>query len=156
MNNYTPRKIEFKQIIRLPTWSVKVYTIAELGSNLEDIICEKAIQYLKGWMENEELYDLHHEKIAFLFIHSTEVGVISVVNWWYGLENLNTQIYLTKNAEKVDNDIFVRIPGNGSDPSDWEMEIIMHERKSWVKNVLKPKKSANYKTYLEDTYNGFF
>lgn len=63
---------------------------------------------------------------------------------------LNTHIFIT-NYDAISE--FKKISGDGLAPCIWELEIINHERISWITNILKQHISPNYKYYLNDVIN---
>ena len=48
---------------------------------------------------------------------------------------------------------FKKISGNGLAPCIWELEIIYHERTSWINNILKEEQNPKINNYLEDVIN---
>jgi len=66
---------------------------------------------------------------------------------------LQTHIYLSKydNLKR-----FTKISGDGLFACIWELEVINHERNSWITNVLKKSESPDYQSYVSDTLTSQF
>ena len=63
---------------------------------------------------------------------------------------LNTHIFKTdyNNLNRFD-----KISGDGLAPCIWELEIINHERLSWINQVLKKPKNTDFQEYLDATFS---
>lgn len=151
MEKYKPRTIRFNEIVNVQEWKVKVYTISMAGELKHPAIYKNAIDKLPEWLEMNNSFDSRNEKIAFLILHSGAEGIFSLINWWVGKNMLNTHTFITYPQAPEQ---FKKISGDGLVACVWEMEIINHERVSWMKNVLKQAPNPNYKSYLADNYNG--
>lgn len=148
---YRSREIKFRKLVKIEDWSVKLYTISkntELESHLD---LDPVIAQLPEWLALKNSFDATHEHIAFLIIHSGTEGVFSILNWWVGKNMLNTHIFFSdpNHPEK-----FQLISGDGLAPCIWELEVINHERNSWIANVLKKPDIPDYEQYLNDDFNG--
>ena len=99
-------------------------------------------------MENS--FNANHDSIAFLILHEGTEGIFSLINWWVGQNRLNTNIYITEHHQL---DTFKKISGDGLAPCIWELEIINHERLTWINEVLKLTPQPNFKRYLDTTIN---
>ncbi len=66
---------------------------------------------------------------------------------------LNTNIFLTRPEKPND---FTKISGDGIVPCIWELEIINHERISWINNILKNETNPKFKNYLKDVINTIY
>ena len=148
MENYKTRKIKFKEIVEIDTWQVKVYTISKSGAFNHPLFYKSVISQLPSWFQQENSFDATNDKMAFLILHAGTEGIFSLINWWVGKNMLNTHIFMT-NPEKPNE--FEKISGDGLAPCIWELEIINHERISWIKNVLKQIPNPHFKEYLNDT-----
>lgn len=145
--SYTPRKIEFKELLEVNDWKVKVYTISKDGDFDHPAIYENVLKELPAWLKLNTSFGSNEDNVAFLILHSAAEGVISLINWWVGKNMLNTQIFLTPTGHT---DTFDKISGDGLGPCPWELEIMHHEGRSWLKHVLKPGSNRNIEHYLED------
>lgn len=148
MDAYKARTIEFKELITIDDWHVKVYTITKHVPFNYPVFYNNVRVQLKSWLKQDNHFDSSNDKIAFLILHAGNEGIFSIINWWVGKNMLNTNIYITA-PEKPDD--FKKISGNGLAPCIWELEVINHERLSWITNVLKQNTHPDYSNYLADT-----
>jgi len=151
MNKYKTREIKFNKIVDIDEWRVKLYTISKDEHSKSNVTYQNALNKLPEWLNKRNSFDASNDKIAFLIIHSGTEGVFSIINWWVGKNMLNTHIFISKHNEP---DKFELISGDGLSPCIWELEVINHERNSWIKNVLKKSDFPDYEEYLKDNYNG--
>lgn len=152
MEAYTARKIEFKEVFEIYDWSIKIYTISKNGDFDHPKFYDLVKTKLPKWLSMENSFVTSNEKVGFLILHSGNEGIFSLINWWVGNNMLNTHIFLTDSKNQID---FTKISGDGLASCIWELEVIYHERTSWLRNVLKQAQNPSYQAYLEDVYNGF-
>ncbi len=149
MQTYRPRAIRFKEVLQLSDWNIKIYTISKTGAFDHGNFYSNALAKLPTWLELKNSFDDAHDRLAFLILHAGTEGIFSLINWWVGGNMLNTHIFLTEYKAL---NTFTRISGDGLAPCIWELEIINHERISWINNVMKQNPS-NYGTYMQDVTN---
>ena len=145
---YIPRKIEFYQSLKIDDWTVKVYTIT-MNSNFESKqILESAIKELPLWITNAQKSILKTHKNAFLIAHEGREGVWLLMNWWTDSEMLETKVYFGdyNNPSKITETIYKP----KSLVCVWELAVITHERKAWLKHVLLNSNSPKYNEYAKD------
>lgn len=146
---YKTRFIQFKEVIQIEGWDVKVYVITKDGSFKEESLYGNAKSHLPNWFRSSNGFNNAHEHKAFLILHVGTEGVFTLVNWWVGENMLTTHIYLTAPDSPSQ---FKLISGKGLAPCVWELEVINHERIAWTNHVLKAKE-PNYSAYLADVTN---
>lgn len=151
MASYQPRKIKFAEIVQVNDWQVKIYTIARQGDFESPEFYRQAIAQLPTWLTMRNSFDPSHEHLAFLILHAGNEGLFSIINWWVGKNMLNTHIFITDPAVPHQ---FKRISGDGLAPCIWELEVIQHERKAWMKYILQSPHSPDYESYLAARYSG--
>ena len=147
---YQTRKIQFRELIEINGWKIKIYTISKNGDFNHKIFYQNVLKELPEWLMIDNGFDASNDKVAFLILHSGTEGIFSLINWWVGKNMLNTNIFIT-DPEKPNE--FEKLSGNGLAPCIWELEIINHERISWLNNILKKEPNSNFKRYLEDVIN---
>ena len=149
---YKPRTISFNRVLDIDEWKVKVYTISK-GSQIIDeshlIILSK---HLVDWLKMKNSFNAEHDYHAFVIVHFGTEGIFTLVNWWVDKYMLNTHIFF---SEHDDRGTFRLISGDGLAPCIWEMEVIIHERESWTKQVLKSKQ-PDFRAYLRDKIEGSY
>ena len=148
MEKYKARRIQFRETVNLNEWQIKIYIIVKIGEFSHPEFYKNVLEQLPNWLTLENKFDSSNDKIGFLILHAGTEGIFSLINWWVGKNMLNTNIFITKPDRPNE---FVKISGNGLAPCIWELDIIDHERTSWINNVLKQNSSPNYDKYLSDT-----
>jgi len=147
MTQYEPRYINHKATVTAGDWRVKVYTVSKTIEFEQPQFYSQVMDKLTHWLELENSFDSSHEHMAFLILHDATEGIFSIVNWWVGKNMLNTHVFLTPHHSPTE---FNQISGDGLLACVWELEVIDHERRSWIDNVLKQGDSPDYWTYMSD------
>ena len=148
---YEPRLVSFERIEEVNELKVKVYTISKGEEFRSTVTLENAISNLEEWLKISKKLGLTTHGIANLIVHEGRDGVWSLVNWWVGGEMLQNLTFFSPRSSP---DEFEVCPEDGSMACVWEMSVVCHERKAWMKHVLKNAKSPNFKGYLDDVING--
>jgi hypothetical protein len=145
---YRSRKIEFRKLLTVNGWNVKVYSIT-LNSNFQSLkILEKIEHELPMFLTAAYESTLPTYKIAFLIAHEAREGVWILINWWTGGEMIETKVYF---VNYNDPHLIKESPySSNSLLCVWELEIFAHERKSWINSILKNSSTPDYKQYLND------
>jgi len=148
MESYKSRYINFRELLKLKDWRVKVYTISKTKEFDHPIFYGELLQQLPHWLLMENSFNASHDNCAFLIIHAGTEGIFSIINWWVGNNMLNTHVFISNHEQPH---AFKKISGDGLAPCIWELEVINHERLSWLEHVLKQASSPDYETYIRDT-----
>lgn len=145
---YQQRKIVFEQLIEVNDWSIKVYSITHQHRFSAMPVLHKALEEIPHWLPLSSPLPLYH--LSFLIVHEAREGIWILFNWWTGGEMLETQVYFSKNTTNIKFTPSIYTPK--SLVCVWELEVIFHERKAWIKHVLSDPKNYNFKNYLTDNY----
>jgi len=145
---YRPRKIEFRKLLTVNDWNVKVYSIT-LNSNFQSLSILKRIENeLPIFLTAADESTLPTYKVAFLIAHEAREGVWVLINWWAGGEMIETKVYFVKYSEPH---LIKESPYNSNSLlCVWELEVFAHERKSWINSILKNAHNPDFKCYLDD------
>lgn len=146
-NLYEKRIIEFKEVIKVYDWKVKIYTITKNDVFQSEIVLESIINQLPQLLRAAA----NHHEIAFLIVHEGGDGIWSLVNWWTGKEMLRTDTYYSSFEQP---DKLVQRPKPGSMACVWELPVINHERNAWVEHILKKAEKPDFDNYLSDGLTG--
>jgi len=150
---YKKRHIEFKEILNVNGWKIKIYTISKNTDFNYNSFYENVKIQLTDWLKIKNGFNTEHENIGFLILHAGTEGIFSLINWWVGKNMLNTLIFKSDYDNLFE---FEKISGNGLAPCIWELEIINHERIAWTNHTLKEALKPNYSAYLKSTFSGAF
>lgn len=150
MSEYKPRQIEFRDYLNIEDWQLKVYTIVKDGSFDYPEFYNNVKNQLPHWLSLDNNFNSNHDSIGFLILHAGTEGIFSLINWWVGENMLNTHIF---KSDYNNLSHFKKISGKGLAPCIWELEVINHERLSWINEVLKKPKNPDFQAYLNSTIN---
>ena len=150
MRPYKARKIEFKETIEIEGWFIKIYSIIESGDFNYPKFYDKVKAQLPLWLSMQNSFDSTNHKFGFLILHLGKEGIFSLINWWVDENMMNTHIFLTDPAKP---EVFTKISGDGLAPCVWELEVLYHEKCSWVSNVLQSESGPDFQSYLNNVYN---
>lgn len=150
MEEYKTRKISFLELQWVNDWAVKIYGISKHGSFNQPEFLKVAKKKISQWLKQENGFDSSHDQVAFIIFHAGTEGIFSIVNWWVGSNMLNTNIYISDYDNPSE---FRKISGEGLAPCTWELEVINHERVSWINNILKKASNPDFEKYLSDVIN---
>ena len=143
---YKSRPIRFLELWEHEGWRVKVYGISASAerpsSQIVDAIKVKATETLPVPATDEDLYG-----VAFLYAHQgRDGGGFASVNWW-GNENELFHLQYEAPGSAVSELRSVTETG-GSTACVWDLAVIEHERKAWVKHVLANDAGPDLDAYL--------
>lgn len=150
---YKARNIQFRDFLKIGDWRIKSYTISEKDKFDSAIVYSNAIDQLPEWLEQLNSFDSRHDHTSFLIIHEAKGGVFSLINTWVGGNMLQTHIFITRYHEE---NVFTKISGDGLFACVWELAIIDHERKAWLKHILQQDDKQDFDSYLKDVINTRF
>ena len=147
---YQPRQIDFKEIVIIKDWTIKVYTITKDNSLIKLEIWDAINTELPNWLNLKNSFNSNTDQIGFLIIHFGIEGIFSIINWWVGQNMLNSNVFFSNYSTP---NVFKRISGDGLVACIWELEIINFEKISWTENVLKKLPNPNFEKYIKDNFN---
>jgi hypothetical protein len=148
MEDYVARHIQYREVIALDDWKVKVYTISKDDKFSQELVYEHVLEQLPAWLERKNSFNSNHYGHAFLILHVASEGVFSLINWWLEGYMLNMHVFLSNPEDPTS---IKQISGDGLGPCTWELEVINHERVAWTKHVLKKGENPDFEAYLSDT-----
>ncbi len=145
---YKSRKIKFSELLNINDWSVKLYSITNKDDFHSFEILENIKEALPVWLSDVEHSRLTIYRKSFLIVHEAREGVWVLLNWWTGGEMIQTEVFLIEYDKP---DFIKKSPyTKGSLLCVWELEVFAHERKSWIKHVLKKSEAPKFDDYLKD------
>lgn len=148
MNRYKPRTTEFKQLLTINNWTVKVYTITNRSRFESAVTLQSAVAMLPEWLEKSKAVEFETYGIAFLIVHEGTDGVWTLINWWTGGEILRSLTYYTDFDTPTE---FQTRPQEGFMACVWEMAVITFERAMWIEHILKNACQPDFKAYFQKT-----
>lgn len=150
--NFTPykkRNIAFVKIFSHKNWRIKYYKIETENTKIQPQSFDIAKQYLPRWLKQTAHYSLDTYNLATLILHQGKEGCFAIVFWFVDENMIQLHAYLASNQEPT---YFKPFSDKGIVSCIWELEVIWHERKAWIKHVLKQAQSPNLRGYLNDCF----
>ncbi len=145
---YQTRKIDYRTVVKINDWNIKVYTITNKKTFQSERALEGFLNKLPELIEHVNSSSLPTYKVAFAIVHEAREGVLILLNWWTGGEMVETEIYFSD---------YLRPGEIVSSPFKdkalvciWEIEIFAHERKAWIAHVLSAPDQPDFEAYLSD------
>lgn len=145
---YRDRKIAFHDVVEAAGWQVKVYTITNKAQFAAQTVRDQVLAYLPAWLSKPHETALPVYKHAFLIIHEAREGVWILLNWWTGGEMIQRSTWFTSLEEPP---MVMHQPEHDGLVCVWELEVMFHERKAWIKHVLQHPENPQFDHYTEDT-----
>lgn len=149
---YKPRKIEFREIVKVRDWQIKVYTI----TNRESFGSQQALSTVRNELPQLLAKAINSPlatyKVAFLIVHEGREGLWVLLNWWSDGEMVETQMnFIDKHQLQ---NITSSPYATRSLVCVWELEVFIHERQAWINHVLMQAKEPDFAGYLQDVLGG--
>ncbi len=147
---YKDRKIDYIKNIFVDGICVKVYTISNKEKFEADITFNKTLELLPKWTANIKKSTIPTHRNAFLMIHEAREGILILLCWFTGENMIETNIYYAdfKNPSEINPSIYKE----RQLVCIWELEIVWHERKAWIKHILSNSNNPNFIAYQKDIY----
>ena len=140
---YTPRPVRFIRMERIGDWRLKVYGIAMPGQaprrDLVEASVRKAAEVLP-----REAHAEGREGVGFVTVHDATACGITMVYWWQGTNELHQRIYLSP----LDDPTAMTPLEPQAAGCVWELEVVDHERRAWLEDVLKNPAGPDIDAYL--------
>lgn len=149
MKKFTPRPIRFIEIFKVNNWKIKIYSICYDNVKVATTNIDLAKQNLDKWLAKSTDYDLENYKIATLILHEFDGDCYAIINWWTDENMLQHFVYLSDNKDIINYKLYSE---KGIITCVWELEILWHERNSWINHILKNEK-PDFESYLNEQLN---
>ncbi len=147
---YQPRKIAFKEVLKIDGIQIKMYTITNRNEFSSLKTLQSVVNILPNWLNDIKNSNIPTHKNAFLIVHEAREGVLTLLNWWTGENMIETKVYFSGFDNPT---VIVPTPyKNKSLICVWELEIFYHERISWIQHVLSKPENPDFKSYANDYY----
>ena len=145
---YKNRKIDFQKLCLVGNWKIKIYTITQ-HSTFQSYATFKAIsdQLESRFLILPKTSKLPNHQHAFLIIHEARERVWILFSWWASEEMIETEIFFTDYSTPS---AISKYPYPRCLVCVWELQVIFHERKAWIKHVLQRALKPNFSDYQKD------
>jgi hypothetical protein len=148
MRVYKARNTKCEQVIRVDSWTVKVYTITNRTQFESRRTLDAAIAKLPEWFQKSKALDFENYGTAFLIVHEGTDGVWTIINWWVDGEILQSLTFHTTVRRPT---TFRPFRGEGFVACVWEMAVIVFERAMWIEHILMKAGQPDFNAYFQQT-----
>lgn len=149
---YKKRKIEFVKTFKQQNWQIKYYTIEAALTKVNSKCFNAVKQELPIWLKQQNNHNLATYKVATLMLHQGKEGCFAILFWFVDENMIQLYAYLAKKENPTTFELF---SDSGIVTCIWELEVIWHERKAWIKHILKQANTPNLRDYLKDGFSNF-
>lgn len=132
---YEPRKISFIGRWELNGGTAKVYHIAHRDGQPGEGLLEAA----RATAER-----VFPDAYGFIGIHEGNGATVLFVDWWADENELHHRLFIL-------DDVFREAAKDEFTACVWDLQVICHERESWVRHVMD---RSDIEGYLQDTIEG--
>lgn len=147
---YQDRSITFVENQTIDEICVKIYTITNREKFEANITYDSAIKQLPNWINTIKTSTIPTHNNAFLMVHEAREGTLILLCWFTGENMIETKIYYAdfNTPSKIGPSVYKE----KQLVCVWELEIIWHERKAWIKHVLSKPEAPDFKSYQESYF----
>ncbi len=90
--------------------------------------------------------------VGFVQIHEGRDGVYTVLDVWFGEAMLRHAVWIASLDAPTE---FQYAEATGLGVCVWELAVLEHERRAWLRHVLTPEGRGDIEGYLADVIDGF-
>ena len=123
-------------------WRLKVYGICADGRELTTPTIDAALAFAENnvpWPEQES-------RFGFATLHFGEHAVWLLVDLW--VDDILRHFLFRAPLDHPEQ--FAPGPADGTMACVWELNVLNHERSSWIEHVLSRPEQPDYQVYLQD------
>lgn len=162
--SYSPRQVRFERIERRAEWSLKVYRMsagkisdgpsaaAVLHAGVETALAHLLSPRRRAHVGGIEWGEVPEHGVGFVQIHEGRDGVYTVLDVWFGEAMLRHAVWIASLAAPTE---FQSAEATGLGVCVWELAVLEHERRAWLRHVLTPEGRGDIEGYLADVIDGF-
>lgn len=150
MEKFKKRAVSYLNTVEFGDWRFKLYSMKYDESRSTPEIENIVRAALPEWIEEKtQINDFPNYKIGTVIIHEAMDGILVVVNWWIYENVIQGHVY----SSEYDNPSkFKDLSNKGLQFCVWEMNILWHERNSWVEHVLSRPDNPDWDSYINQHY----
>ncbi len=141
---YAPRSIRFLDVLRAPSFRIKVYSITLLNANLSPLLLEAAKARMLQHLREETMLQKFHG-VGFMGVHQGN-GINQVfLDRWMNENELHHVVYSSPSDRPK---ALGRAAPDHNSVCVWDLYLQSFEREAWIESVLKTPMSPDYDKYL--------
>lgn len=137
---YRERRTRSHGVRAISGWQLKIYSICGGSGKVDETTLGAALRHAETHVQWPE----HIAKYGFLTVHVGEEGVWLLVDLW--VDDILRHFMFRAPVESPQQ--FGPAPDDGTLACVWELAVIVHERSSWIANVLTNPSQPDHDAYL--------
>lgn len=147
---YTPRRVRPLGLLQIEDWRVKLHGLSvRPGGELDDAAQEGARKAAEEALPRPGTGGGRYG-VGFVIVHRSTNAYSYVVGWWAYNCLLSTAAYSARFSDPAD---ITRSPARQAG-CVWELAVIDHERRAWVRTMLGGKAEGDVEGYLGAVLSG--
>lgn len=143
---YRPRRTVCLRLHEFDEWWVKVYGISARGTEPGAALVEAACELAQREFPRPASGGGRHG-VGFVIVHEGEEGDWVLLDWWTA-DLLRHRAFRSSSGAAE----FTAVPPGEPAACVWELAVIDHERRAWIRHVLAAPDSPDFSAYLDDRY----
>jgi hypothetical protein len=146
------RPIRFLELHETAGWSLKIYGITVDGNRPRPALTEAARTLAPWALPNPAVSrdgaDLDRYGVGFVIVHDAGDMCLAIYDWWAGEHEIHQQMY----SAPLDSPEALKPHPTPALGCVWELAVIDHERRSWVRHILANPAGPDLPAYLNDRF----
>ncbi len=156
---YSPRPIRFLRSVADHAWTIKVYSIAAGPGPADPTAVDAAVKLALAHLHAAprpcaatcvNLASLPSHGLAFLIVHQARDAIFAVLETWFGGSMLRHEVWIAPLSQVTR---FESATSSGLNVCVWELAVLEHERRAWLRWMLTPGATSDRAAYLADVLN---
>jgi hypothetical protein len=143
---YRPRLTLCLRLHEFDEWRVKVYGISAKGTQPGAALVEAACGLAEREFPRPAMGE-GRQGVGFVIAHEGEEGDWVLLDWWTA--DLLRHRAFRSSVGAAD---FTPVPPGEPAACVWELAVIDHERRAWIRHVLASPQSPDLSGYLDDRF----
>jgi hypothetical protein len=151
---YRPRPIRFLGLHETVGWTLKVYGIAAEGERPRAALVEAVRALAASVLPSPAVQTAGAEPdrygLGFVIVHDAGDYCFALYDWWACENELHQRLY----SAPLDSPGTLRAHPTPAIACVWELAVIDHERRAWLRHVLTRPDGPDVGAYLRERYEG--
>jgi hypothetical protein len=146
------RPIRFLELRETAGWTLKVYGITVAGKLPRAALIEAARTLAPWALPNPAVSrdgaDPDRYGVGFVIVHDAGDLCIALYDWWAGEHEIHQRMY----SAPLDSPDALKSHPTPALGCVWELAVIDHERRSWLRHILANPEGPDLLAYLNDRF----
>jgi hypothetical protein len=151
---HRPRPIRFLGMHETVGWTLKMYGITAQGGRPRSALVEAVKALAPSVLPSPAVWsggdDPDRYGIGFVTLHDAGDYCFALYDWWAGENEVHQRLY----SAPLDSPETLRPHPTPAIACVWELTVIDHERRAWLRHVLARPEGPDVAAYLRDRFEG--